>query len=234
LATDKEQPEPAEIEEIKAEPDQGPAQAEDADDVGAGSEAGAEAGHVDDVAPDAEADVDGAEDQPTSAKQRMSEVRLAIIVGLSIVVALSALTGWLGFRTYQADRAEKQRELFLQVGRQCALNLTTIDWQQADADVQRILDCATGTFYVDFQRRAQLFVQIVKEAQSKTVGTITEAGVVSQSGDEGQVLVAVKVDSSIAGVPDPKSRAWRMRFTLQKVGGEVKVANVDFVPSSGP
>jgi len=166
----------------------------------------------------------------TPAKPRMSHVKLATIVGLVAVVVLAGLTGWLGFRAYKSHQADEQRKLFLEVGRQGALNLTTIDWQEADADVQRILDAATGTFYDDFQTRAQPFVEVVKQAQSKSVGTIAEAGLESESNDGAQVLVAVTVKTSNAGAPDQQPRAWRMRIFVQKVGDDAKVSNVVFVP----
>jgi Mce-associated membrane protein len=175
-------------------------------------------------------DEDAADEEAAPAKPRMSHVRLATIVGLVLVVALAGLTGWLGFRTYQSHQADEQRKLFLQVGRQGALNLTTIDWQQADANVQRILDSATGTFYDDFQKRAQPFVEVVKQAQSKSVGTIAEAGLESESDNSAQVLVAVTVKTSNAGAPEQAPRAWRMRISVQKVGDEAKVSNVEFVP----
>jgi Mce-associated membrane protein len=163
-------------------------------------------------------------------RRRMSHVRLATIAGLVVVVALAGLTGWLGFRTYQSQQADEERKLFLQVGRQGAINLTSIDWQQADKDVQRILDSATGTFYDDFQKRAQPFVEVVKQAQSKSTGTIAEAGLESESDDGAQVLVAVQVKTSNAGAPEQAPRAWRMRITVQKIGDEAKVSNVEFVP----
>ena len=122
-----------------------------------------------------------------------SHVQVAMIAGLVLVLALGGLTGWLGFRAYQSHQADELRKLYLQVGRQGALNLTTIDFGHADADVQRILDSATGTFYDDFQARAQPFVEVVKQAQSKSVGTIAEAGLVSDSENEAEVLVAVTV-----------------------------------------
>jgi Mce-associated membrane protein len=169
-------------------------------------------------------------EEAAPAKPRMSHLRLATIAGLALVVVLAGLTGWLGFRTYQSHQADEQRKLFVQVGRQGALNLTTIDWQHADADVQRILDSATGTFYDDFQKRAQPFVEVVKQAQSKSVGTIAEAGLESESDDGAQVLVAVTVKTSNAGAPEQAPRAWRMRIFVQKVGDEAKVSNVVFVP----
>ena len=190
----------------------------------------AESTETEDDADADEAEEATAEEKP--AKPPMSHVRLATIAGLVLVLALGGLTGWLGFRAYESRKAEEQRNLFLQVGRQGALNLTTIDHQQADADVQRILDSATGTFYDDFQRRAQPFIDVVKQAQSKSVGTISEAGLESESesGDEAQVLVAVTVKTSNAGAPEQEPRAWRMRISVQKVGDEAKVANVEFVP----
>ena len=169
-------------------------------------------------------------DEVTAAKPGMSHVRLAAVTGLVLVVALAGLTGWLGFRTYQSHRTEEQRNLFLQVGRQGALNLTTIDFQQADKDVQRILDSATGTFYDDFRKRSQPFVDVVKQAQSKSVGTISEAGLESESENGAQVLVAVQVKTSNAGAPEQQPRAWRMRISVQKVDDETKVSNVEFVP----
>jgi Mce-associated membrane protein len=185
---------------------------------------------ADDNADSADYDDEAPDEEAAPAKPRMSHLRLATIVGLVLVVALAGLTGWLGFRTYQSHKAEEQRNLYLQVGRQGALNLTTIDWQQADANVQRILDSATGTFYDDFQKRAGPFVEVVKQAQSKSVGTIAEAGLESESDDGAQVLVAVTVKTSNAGAPEQSPRAWRMRISVQKVGDEAKVSNVEFVP----
>ena len=178
---------------------------------------------------DADKDDDGTGSEENPAKRRMSHVRLATILGLVAVVALAGLCGWLGYRAYESRKAADERNLFLQVGRQGALNLTTIDFKHADADVQRILDSATGSFYDDFQSRAQPFVEVVKQAQSKSVGTIAEAGIESISDNEAQVLVAVTVKTSNAGAAEQEPRSWRMNITVQKVGDEAKVANVRFV-----
>ncbi|BBZ39790.1 hypothetical protein MCNS_28530 [Mycobacterium conspicuum] len=140
------------------------------------------------------------------------------------------LLSWQGFRVHQAQRAQAESSHYLQAARQGALNLTTIDWQHADADVRRILDGATGEFYDDFAKRSQPFIDVVKQAKSTTVGTITEAGLESETPGAAQALVAVSVRTSTSGEADPVPRAWRMRISVQKVGDQVKVSNVGFVP----
>jgi Mce-associated membrane protein len=169
-------------------------------------------------------------DVASEVKPPVSHVRLALIAGLVAVLALSGLVGWLGYRAYHAHALQAQREVFLQVGRQGALNLTTIDFEHVDDDVKRVLDSATGPFYDQFEQRSQPFAEVVKQVKSKSVGNVTEAGVETASATEAKVLVAVTVNTAIAGQPEQAPRAWRMRISVQAVGdGNAKVSNVEFV-----
>lgn len=162
-------------------------------------------------------------------KKTDSGPRRAIVFGTVVILALATLLGWFGFRAHQAQQTQAVRSAFLQVARQGALNLTTIDWRHADADVGRILDSATGDFYNDFAKRSRPFVEVLQQAKATTVGTVTEAGLESLTGDTAQALVAVSVQTSNAGEADPVPRVWRMRITVARVGGQVKVSNVGFV-----
>ncbi|KZS51710.1 hypothetical protein A4G26_20030 [Mycobacterium kansasii] len=176
-------------------------------------------------------DAGGDDEDVKPTQQRLSPVRLATLVSLVAILALGGVVGWLGLRTYQLRQEQEQRELFLRVGRQGAVNLTTIDWQNVNSDIQRILDSATGPFYDDFSKRSQPFIDLVKKMQSKSVGTVTEAGLESVSRNEARVLVAVSVKTSNLGAEDQPLRAWRMRIDVQKVDDGAKVSNVLFVPS---
>jgi Mce-associated membrane protein len=175
------------------------------------------------------ADTEEATDATETAPPR-SGVRLALVVGVVAALVMGGLIGWLGPRAYQDRQAQQQRNLFVQVGRQAATNLTTIRTAEAEADVQRILDSATGAFYDDFQKRAPAFIEVVKQARSNSEGTVTEAGLESEKNDEGTVLVAVTVKSQNAGAPDLQPRAWRMRLTVQKVDDGAKVSRVEYIP----
>lgn len=156
--------------------------------------------------------------------------RRVLGASLTIVAALSGLLGWLGYQGYQSHRLDMRHAIVLQTARQAALNLTTIDCTEVEANVQRIIDSATGTFREDFKKRSQPFIDVVKQSQSKSQGSVTEAAVESEQHDSAQVLVAVTVNTSIAGVAEEQPRAWRMRITVQRVGEDTKVSSVEFVP----
>lgn len=209
------------------DPDSGPGEAavasdeETRDDPDAAGEATGE---------EADADVmaDGADESgPSVAVTRTWPV---LVVGVVAVLALSGLGGWLGYGVYRDRQDGVLRNEFLAAGRQGALNLTTIDYTHADADVQRILDSSTGQFRDDFSKHAPAFIDVVKRAQSKTRGSITDAGVESSTGESARVLVAVSVNTTNAGASDQAPRHWRMRVDVQKVGDTMKVSNVGFVP----
>ncbi|MEV0673885.1 Mce protein [Mycobacterium sp. NPDC050441] len=157
-------------------------------------------------------------------------IRVPIAVALVAVAALTALTGWLGYRDRQAQAAQEQHNLFVQVARQAAVNLTSIRHDEADADVQRILDSATGTFRDDFEKRSAPFVEVVKRTQSTSQGTVAEAGLESEVDGVARVLVAVSVKTTNSAAPEQEPRRWRMRISVEQVGDDVKVSNVEFVP----
>jgi Mce-associated membrane protein len=178
-------------------------------------------------------DVDGVAEhiEPSEpAAPRPHGLRLALTLGLLIVTALGGLVGWLGFRADESHQREQQRAMFLAAARQGALNLTTISYTEVDADIKRILDSATGTFHDDFEKRSQPFVEVVKRAQSKSEGKVTEAGLESMQGDSARALVAVTVTTSSAGAAQQEPRSWRMRVEVQKVGDMAKTSNVEFIP----
>lgn len=145
--------------------------------------------------------------------------------------ALGGVIGYLEYQTHALRVTTAHDNMFIEAGRQAALNLTTISYTDVDRDVARVLDSATGSFHDDFQNRSGPFIAVVKQAQSTSRGTITEAGLSSVDGDQAQVIVAVSVTTTIAGRSnDDQPRGWRMRLAVQRVGDSAKVSDVQFVP----
>jgi Mce-associated membrane protein len=186
--------------------------------------------HGDDEPDRREGDIEADATPSGGPSARITGIRLAVAVEVAAIAALGALGGWLGVNDHRLDQSSQQRDQFLRVGRQGALNLTTISYADVDRAVQRILDSATGAFHDDFQRRSKPFVDVVKQTQSTTEGTITEAGVESTQNDQAKVLVAVSVTTTSPTQPEQPPHMWRMRITLEKVGSGAKMSDVAFVP----
>jgi Mce-associated membrane protein len=155
--------------------------------------------------------------------------RLALIGGLIAALVLAGLVGWLGFRTYDARDREFQRSLFVQAAQDIAVDLSTVDAQHADADAQRILDAAIGTFADSFAHHKQAYIDAAKQSRSRSLGTVTGAGLESQGGDQGRVLVAVMVKSADPASADQMPQFFQMRITVHKVGDGAKISDVAFV-----
>ena len=169
---------------------------------------------------------DGAELPPD--RRALSSPPRRLIAGALVI--LIAVTGWLGWQDVQIRRAEHLRDAMVQAGRDGVVALTTIDHEQVDEDVQRILDSSTGKFRDDFAQRADSFTEGARKAQSKSVGTVSEAGVESVDGDRGRVLVTLIVMTSNRGAPEQQPKVWRTRVTVDKDDGVYKVAAVEFIP----
>ncbi|ORA15678.1 MULTISPECIES: hypothetical protein [Mycobacterium avium complex (MAC)] len=173
---------------------------------------------------------DDGDDTTSVVAKRFSSITRPVALIAAAMLALIGVVGWLGYRTYEDGQTREQRNQLVEAARQGVVNLTTIDYTKADADIKRILDMSTGTFHDDFQRRSQPFMEVVKQAQSKSEGRVTEAGVESQHGNQAQVLVTVSVKMSNAGAPEQEPRAWRMRISVDKVNDIPKISDVQFVP----
>lgn len=184
----------------------------------------------DEAADDEAADEEPEEaDDATTKRRRVLRAPSLGLIGVALVVALAALTGWLGYGFYQVHHEQQRRDMFVETARQGATNLTSIDWEHAEDDIQRVLDSSTGRFYDDFERRSKSFLDVVKQIKSKSVGTVTASGLESYSDDKADVLMSVTVRSTNAGVPEQAPQVWRMVLTVQDIDGKAKVSNVEFI-----
>ena len=141
--------------------------------------------------------------------------------------ALGVLVAWLGRHEMELRRDDALQQMYLAAGKQVAVNLTTIDHRHVDDDIKRALDTSTGAYFDDFKQRSAAVVDSVKQQQSVSVGTVTEAGVESATDTSGVVLVAVKVHTEVGSGPPQRDRYWRVRLTMQKEGEGAKVSKVE-------
>jgi Mce-associated membrane protein len=162
--------------------------------------------------------------------QWYTDPRSAIAFGLVVVAALAGVAGWHGYRAYRGHETEAQRNLYVQVARQTAIDLTSISYSEIDNDFQRIMDSSTGALHESVQTRHQDFALLAKQEQSKMEGKVEEAALESADGDQAKVLVAVSVKISTAAAPEQKPRRYRWRMSVEKTPDGAKVSNFELVP----
>ncbi|MBH0119324.1 hypothetical protein ACWDUD_15080 [Rhodococcus sp. NPDC003382] len=147
-----------------------------------------------------------------------------------LIVALIAAGVWLLIDRQSSNERDERRQAYLQAARQTVLNLTTIHSDTADADVQRLLDGATGDFKAEFEGREGPFVEVVQKAGVDTNGEVIEAGIQTEDGACTSSLVASRMMVSNAGQPEPSPRDFRLRVTICDEGGRLLASKVEFVP----
>ena len=149
-------------------------------------------------------------------------------LSVCLVVAAAALSmAASGLSDARAESA--RRSAILRAARQQATNLTTIDAQRLDQDVQRILDGATGDFKAQFEAGSKDLTEVLTTSRSVSKGEVLEAGIVTSDADSAQVLVVV--DSTITNAQEPKGRLshYRMQLDLVRQGGQWLTSQLVFL-----
>lgn len=169
-----------------------------------------------------------------SRAKRQWLIPIVAAVAAAVLVVLAIGVGFLTIANNRtSDRADEQaalRDSYVEAAKTTVLNLTTIHADSAKADVDKILDNASGEFLDEFQGRIEPFVSIVRDAQVDTDGEVLAAGVESEADGEVVVLVAAKTMVRNAGTDEPQPRNFRMRITITDVDGRLTTSKVEFVP----
>lgn len=176
------------------------------------------------------AEPEAAETQPARGRLRAPKVSLALsIAAVVAIVGLLGASGWMAWQHQHVVKERQRAAAFIATARQGVINLTSLDFNKAKEDVQRVLDIATGEFKDDFQKRAEDFAAVVKDSKAVTEGSVTAAAVESMNNDSAVVLVLDNERvTNIAGAKD-QPRTFRFRVSVVHDGDDLKVSKVEFV-----
>ncbi len=170
------------------------------------------------------------EDANTSAGEtprRNPTVLIAVLSVLLVLLGAAALFGALKLRDYtQRDDA---RAAALVAARQEALNLTSIDGREIDADLARVLDGATGGFKTDFAQRSKDLKTVLTENQVVAEGKVLEAALVRSDTETATALVVVDSNVKNKAAPDGRSNTYRMQLDLERHGNRWLTSALQFV-----
>ena len=147
------------------------------------------------------------------------------VLGLLLMAALVAL----GVQLRAYAQVDAQRERAVQAAQQSALNLTSIDREDFAADVQRVLDGATGSFRSDFEARSKELAQVLEQNQVSSEGKVIDAGLVRFDDRNATALVVVDSNVKNVAVPEGRVNTYRMRLTLERQGDRWLTSMLEFV-----
>jgi Mce-associated membrane protein len=155
---------------------------------------------------------------------------VAKAAAMIVILGLAGASSYMVFKHQEATRQQQRTAAFLAGAKQGVINLTSLDFNRAKEDVQRVIDSSTGEFRDEIQRRTTDFIKTVQESKSITEGTVNGAAVESMGEHSAKVLVCAT--SRVTNKPDAKDdpRTWRLKVTVADDGGQYKMSKIEFVP----
>jgi Mce-associated membrane protein len=146
-------------------------------------------------------------------------------VGLLLLVAAAALA----WQLQRYEQVDDRREAALAAASQSALNLTSIDKDDFQADVDRVLEGSTGAFRKDFEARSKQLADVLTQNEVSSEGKVIDAGLVRYDAVTATALVVV--DSNVRNVASPEGRVntYRMRLQLERRDGRWLTSMLEFV-----
>jgi len=174
-------------------------------------------------------------DEPVGRRSRMASMPKASMfakpAAIILILGFAGASGYMVWKHQDATRQQQRTAALVAGAKQGVINLTSLNFDRAKEDVQRVIDSSTGEFRDQFQQRAADFIRVVQESKAVTEGTVNAAAIESMNGNSAVVLVSAtsQVTNSPPGKDEPP-KVWRLRVTVTDVGGQYKMSKVEYVP----
>jgi Mce-associated membrane protein len=182
------------------------------------------------VRPDELEPDDGA---PPPGRSRSSAGPAVLVAALVALAALLAALVVLLLQASHRNARDDARRAAAAAARAEALNLTTISYQTAEADLRRILAGSTGKLRSQFAEQQPRFAQSLAGDKSRSKGDVLAVGVVNASASKGTAQVVVATDATVttadaSGKDQSVLKHYRMVMRLVKLHGRWLVSDVAF------
>lgn len=186
-----------------------------------------------DEAPDEAVEETEPESQSAGSRRRVRLPSWAVAWKAAVIILICAFLGASGYMMWHRHEVTERNQRvanFIAGARQGVVNMTSLDFNKAKEDVQRVIDSSTGQFRDDFQQRAKDFATVVEQSKVVTQGTVNAAAVQSIDGNSAVVLVAATSHITNAAGAKDEPRNWRLRVTVTDDGGQYKMSKLEFIP----
>ena len=157
--------------------------------------------------------------------------RETLLIGLLALAAVAAVVAvvLLADRLGDLPEEEARRQEILQTARQQGVNITTLDYQTVDEDLQRVLALSTGTFRKEFRAGTKDLTDLVVKNKAVSTGEVLEAGIVTADSDSARVLVVADSTVSNGSSAQPQVRHYRMQLDMVRRGERWLTSTLTFV-----
>lgn len=170
---------------------------------------------------------------PPPSPSRSQGGPAVLVAGLVVLAALVVILVVLLLQASDRNARDDARRAAAAAARAEALNLTTISYQTADADLRRVLDGATGRLRAQFAAEQPHFADSLARDKSRSKGNVLSVGVVPGSLTNSRAQVVVATDATVTtvgnnGQDQSVLKHYRMVMRLVKAHGRWLVSDVAF------
>lgn len=159
---------------------------------------------------------------------------LLLVVTALVLAGLVAAAVLLGVRDHNrredgtvSGSAPAVDQTVLAAARGEAVALTSLGYQTASTDLDRVLSGATGALRTQFDKEKAQLPGTLAKTKAVSQGTVLSSALSSLSGSKATVMVAV--DATVSGSDTGKTgvlKHYRFILTMQDVGGRWLASNV--------
>jgi Mce-associated membrane protein len=152
------------------------------------------------------------------------------VVALLCAATMATAGGLMLWQHQKLVQDERNRAEFAAAARQVVVTLMSIDFDNPEDSVRRIIDNSTDPFRTEFEAAAEDFVKVSKDAKVTTTATANAVAVDSATADTAVVLVTASSTVTDAAGAREEPRNWRLSVDLRRDGDQIKLSKVEFIP----
>ncbi|MFC9993295.1 hypothetical protein [Nocardia sp. NPDC127526] len=165
--------------------------------------------------PEAETPADEAEAPAAASEDKSTRWTWFVsAAALVLAVAIAAATVFMAVQRNELSNEDALRADYVHAAKQAMLNITNINADTAQDDIDRVLAVTSGDLNTEYAQRKEDYAAIVQKAEVRAKGEIIEAALQSSDDHSAIVLVAVKQTLTNAGAEGPQQRQFRFKVTI--------------------
>lgn len=156
-----------------------------------------------------------------------SPLRAAVAI---VVLALAASTAYFGYQWHQQGQADQtaaaDRSAALAAGKSYAVDLSSYDYRNLNANFKSVTANATGSFAKQYKLVSGNLISMISKYHATSKAQVIGEAVQSINGDQAVILLFVDQSITNTSVKKPQVDSNRMRMTLMRSGGRWRLDNV--------